>query len=382
MAEAQAKASVDGRDGGDAYIHLLFPLLRRGDRFAAVSEAPRDAVIGQLGLAGRLNHATHGRELVDVVPCAAERTPSSDADAPTPPDDLAADDIVLLWSGGFNTWCDVDTLLAALEGAFAAVPKLRLVVTGGAIRGHDETTWERFRSRVDPASSRLVLKGALPTAELRRYQQRADLALVTEKPLYERRLGASARMAEWLALGLPFLSSDTSEIARAARDVGAAMTYPVGDADALVRRIVELAEDPPRRRRMADAGRAYAARELTYAATAAPLGRWVANAERAADAAPPGAPELLVQRQELDQARGELDRVRGEIDKLRRQCEVDSRTLHEVRAHLDERTREADTLREQYHGIRRELGEIHRSRMWKWWMRYLATRGWLKRPFA
>ena len=59
MAEAQAKALVDG--GGEhvvAYLRLLSPLLARGDAFSAVSDRQRWALLGQLGVAGRLGHGT------------------------------------------------------------------------------------------------------------------------------------------------------------------------------------------------------------------------------------------------------------------------------------------------------------------------------------
>ncbi len=49
-------------------------------------------------------------------------------------------DFVVLWSGGYNTWTDVDTLFAGLIKAMKEEPRLRFVSIGGAIPGRDEQT--------------------------------------------------------------------------------------------------------------------------------------------------------------------------------------------------------------------------------------------------
>ncbi len=367
MAEAQAKAAIDGTSSrlaphrGDmlAYFYLMSSLLARGDAFAAVSERQRHAVIGQLGLFGRLNRATSGQELVHTVPCALwqgqrDNTASSDVEDQGPLEDVGPEDFVVLWSGGFNTWCDVDALFEALELAIAEAPTIRFVSTGGEISGHDEDSYGRFVARVEGSArrSRFLLKGRLPAAEAERYLARADLGVVTEKAVYERFLGSSARVVQWLGRGLPFVCAEVSELGATLAAEDLALTYEPGDVRGLARRIVEAAADPDRLRRLGERGRAFAERRWTFERTTRPLRQWVEDAERLADAGEPG---------------------------LRPFVEIHTAKLEERIAALEDRLerRERD-----YHRVRGELGEIHLSRFWRWWMTLLDWRRALLKPFG
>ncbi len=349
MAEAQAKAAVDGDDDFGAYTELLWSLVERGDAFAAVSDRQRWAVVGQLGFFGRLNRATIGRQLVYTIPCATEGF--AEMSSAVAPADLDDDDFVVLWSGGFNTWCDMDTLFPALEKALAAEAAIKFVATGGPIEGHDDETYRDFVRRVKASElrDRLLLKGRLPAAEADGYLARADLGVVTEKPIYERSLGSSARLARWLAQGLPFVCADVSELARIVAENGLGLTYPAGDSDALASRILEAAADPGLRQRLGEAGRRYAEREWSYERTTRPLVDWVERAQR---------PD---------------DRDRPE---MRSRLASPSR-----RAELEVLERRYLRLEKDYHDLRHELGEIHESKMWTWWMGYLDARRFLRRPF-
>ncbi len=338
-----------------AYFHLMWTLLERGDAFAAVSGRQHHAVIGQLGFFGRLNRATQGLELVHTVPCALWQGPGSVAGrSAEPPADVAADDFVVLWSGGFNTWCDVDTLFQALEQAMAVNPAIRFVSTGGEIAGHDEDSYRRFIALVEASElrSRFVLKGRLPAAEADRYLARADLGVVTERPVYERFLGSSARMVNWLGRGLPFVCAEVSELGTTLAAGGFALTYAPGDAGALARRIVAAAADPDRLRRLGERGRKFARRQYSFERTTRPLREWVERAERLPDA---GVPQL------------------------RPFVEVHCRNLEARIRDLEQRL---DRREEDYHRVRRELGEIHQSKAWRWWMKYLEWRRVLLRPFG
>ena len=66
---------------------------------------------------------------------------------------IDADAFVLLWSGSFNTWCDVDTLFTGIERAMERLPSLVFLSTGGEVRGHDEVRTRTFaRSSREPPS--------------------------------------------------------------------------------------------------------------------------------------------------------------------------------------------------------------------------------------
>ena len=50
------------------------------------------------------------------------------------------DAFVVLWSGGYNVWSDIETLLQGLEKAMDEQPSIHFLSTGGAISGHDDAT--------------------------------------------------------------------------------------------------------------------------------------------------------------------------------------------------------------------------------------------------
>jgi len=101
-------------------IGRAITLVENGDVFSVVSGRQHDAALGQLGLLGRLNRRTAGHEMVHVIPCGIDggSNPPDDSDSSDPgPATLPFDAFVVLWSGGFNTWCDVPTLASGIEAA-------------------------------------------------------------------------------------------------------------------------------------------------------------------------------------------------------------------------------------------------------------------------
>ena len=147
MAEAQAKAVVHGHDASlSRFWSTLQPVLHYADRFSAVSNAQADALLGQLGLAGRLTAGNAGTQMVHVIPCAAERPTDAMQDARDAIVDRNA--FVVGWNGSFNTWCDVTTLFSGLEQAMARDPRIVFLATGGVVEGHDVATYARFVSLV------------------------------------------------------------------------------------------------------------------------------------------------------------------------------------------------------------------------------------------
>lgn len=295
MSEAQAKDSAQPEsENGDhltAYWQLMHELLRRGDRFSAVSDRQRYAAIGQLGIFGRLNRATAGLDLVHTIPVAVAAPPSGTSseldrvDLPELPTGFD-DGFLILWSGGFNTWCDVETLMDGLETAMAQDDRLRFVATGGAIKGHDPLTYKALEKRLEdsPMAQRFALLGCLPKEQADRLQARADLLIVTERPLYERELGSSGRLLGWLADGRRCLCTEQSELGAEVRREGLGLTYTTGDAGSLAERILWAADHPEELETYAATAARYVRDTYSSARTAEPLVRWIEDeARRAGD---------------------------------------------------------------------------------------------------
>ncbi len=277
MAEAQAKALVVGDDGVIVrFRQMLLPVLERADRFSCVSERQRWALLGQLGLAGRLSCATAADDLVSVVPCAAEASCASGKSPIRRGVEFAADVFLVVWTGTFNTWCDVETLFAGLERAMQREPCLRFAATGGGVAGHDETTFARFERLVagSPHRDRYFLLGWVERDELCGLLAEADVGIVVERDLPERYLGSENRAVEWAAAGLACVTTGLSEFGAGMVDRGMAFGVPPGDSKALADMLCRLATERLRVQRAGAACAEEAARRLTPERTAASLVRW------------------------------------------------------------------------------------------------------------
>lgn len=388
LAEGQSREAVyPGLASFGAYAGQVAPLLRRGDAFSSVSRRQRLALIGQLGLAGRLRGAAAGHEFVRVLPCAAEEeAPAASLQSGAAADGMPDGAMVVFWSGGFNTWCDVPTLVAGLELAMDERPEMIFVATGGEIQGHDDRTAADFRARVAASrhAGRFRLLGQVPREEADAWLRRADLALITEKRIYERELGSSGRISGWLAAGRAILCSSCSELAAEMERQGLLMTYAAGDAEDLGRRLVAAAQSPEKLDQLAARAAEHARRHLTYAATTAPLRAWAQQPRRA----PREAAENEAVRSRSFLVRAEvlpleilLDERAAAIETLERserELLAEVRTLEGRRDELEERQahleQELEASQESFHRLRGELGQIHQSRMWRIWMAYIGAR--------
>lgn len=389
MAEGQAREAIYPQEESfGAYCRLVAPLLARGDVFSAVSRRQRLTLIGQLGLAGRLDGDAAGQELVHVIPCAAEPTGAGAEDAPLPRVRFDEQAFLVFWSGGFNTWCDVPTLITGVEAAMDACPEMRFVATGGAIAGHDDRTAETFRDAVAASrhAERFTFLGPVAREEAEAWLRRADLALITEKRLYERELGSSGRVTAWLAAGKTILCSGFSELAQDLAHAGLIYTYEAEDADDLRRRLLEAAASPERRQELAQRAREYALEHLSYPVTTAPLRAWArtfSNAPKPPRASPFLLPEER-ERQEraLQEKTTEIERLQqnfSELAELTERLRQEQQRAAEKERHL---VATLDAATDKYHEMRAEIGKIHQSRMWRFWTAYAGLRQKLGRLFG
>jgi hypothetical protein len=286
MAEAQALAAAIGRDWPVAHAWgLLAPVLRTCDRLSVVSELQRWAAIGELGAVGRLTAETCGHELVSVIPCALvppeERAPKTvDPAAHVARGALVPEDAFLvLWSGGFNVWSDVATLVAGVGAAMRGDARIHFLSTGGAIPGVDTTTYARFEALVarSPHRDRFHLAGWVRAGRVASYVADADLGVVAERPTYDGMLGSKNRIVQWMGAGLPVACSRVGPLADKLRERELGLTFPPADAAALAAHLLWAADHPDDLERMSARAREYAFSELGFAATTRPLTDWAAD---------------------------------------------------------------------------------------------------------
>jgi glycosyltransferase involved in cell wall biosynthesis len=287
FAEVQAKTPfVQANDEIEFFHQTLTRVLLRGDRFSSVSEIQRGAAIGQLGLMGRLNGYTLGEELVWTIPCAMngkvtpiEREPLLRHKV------VAPNDFLILCSGGFNTWTDVDTLFECIEMAMGKDRSIHCVVTGGEITGHHEDGFTRFKSLISksPYESRFHLLGWLQNQDVDQVTLECDLGINIDLPIYESVLGSRNRMLFWLQCGLPIVTTVTTEISRILVESDYAMGTDPGNTKGLAKLIVKASQDREALQDRAIKAKRFAYEYLTFEETVQPLLYWARNPAKAKD---------------------------------------------------------------------------------------------------
>jgi glycosyltransferase involved in cell wall biosynthesis len=287
MAEAQAKSALDGHGDTIPYFwSLVEAVIGWADRISVVSERQKWAAVGELGATGRLSFRTIGHDFVSVLPCAL--LPATSGDHPPAPHrrSHAGEPFQVLWSGSYNTWSDVRTLVTGLERAMERDTRVRFVSTGGEIPGHDESTYGELIERVGSSrfADRFDLRGWLIADELPAVVAGADLGVLTEKPIYEGILGSKNRVVQWMSSGLAVAYNQIGDLGDLLERRQLGLTFPVGDADALAERISWAAEHPLELAAMADDARRFAQEHLTFEATTRELVAWAAKPTFAPDA--------------------------------------------------------------------------------------------------
>jgi glycosyltransferase involved in cell wall biosynthesis len=246
MTEAQAKAAVyEDDDYLDHFFGMELDMLAHGDVFSSCCEPQTWAMLGELGLMGRLNAATNDRLLVESVPVGVSDEEYQPTGRAFRGIDVPADAFVVLWSGGYNTWTDVETMYAGLEYAMERRDNLHFVSTGGMIDGHDEITYPRMLELVDGSRfrSRFHLRGWIPREEVPNYYLEADLGINCEKPILEVTFGSKQRILDWSRAALPCISSRLTELSRVVEREQVGLVFECGDSAELGRRLVEAAGD-------------------------------------------------------------------------------------------------------------------------------------------
>ncbi|MCX6576986.1 MAG: glycosyltransferase [Candidatus Aminicenantes bacterium] len=278
LAEAQAKAAVYDDDFYPAFWRRLeIMTLKRADIFSTVSIPQKYAVIGELGLLGRLNKHTLNYDFVRVIPICLDDEPFSHSKIVLRNKLVHEDDFVILWCGGYNTWTDVETLFDGLVKAMAKNRKIKFVSTGGAIERHDEMTFSRFINKVKQSrfSEKFIFSGWIPTQDVGNYYLESDVGINVDRFSYEALLGARNRLNEMMKASLPIITTKIAEISGLVEKKELGITYPIGDSDALAGAILSLADDPARLKRYKENLANYSLQELSYKTLMHPLREWV-----------------------------------------------------------------------------------------------------------
>jgi len=246
MAEAQAKAFVFD---DNSYLYHFFNMeskvLSKADIFSTVSEAQGFSLIGELAVWGRLNKESLGYRFIRVIPAMGDKEQFTHTKNVIRGIFADNSNFVILYSGGYNTWTDIETLFFGLEIAMKNNPKIIFVSTGGKIEGHDEYTYEKFENLINSSDvkDRFHLCGWVPHEDLPNYYFESDLGINSDKYTYEALLGSRTRVLDWMKASLPFISTPLSEITIYLIKKGMAYSFQSGKPEDLAEKLLHIASN-------------------------------------------------------------------------------------------------------------------------------------------
>lgn len=288
MAEAQAKAALESENWPiPRWWRMVHPVISRADKISVVSDRQRYAAIGELGAIGRLTGETCGYEFTAVIPCGLVEEPAllpvvepAARGAAVP-----ANAFIVLWSGGYNVWSDVETLFAGLELAMEEVPNLYFVSTGGAIDGHDSATYARFGELIAGSRfrDRFHLAGWVKRELVPRFVAEADVGVLTDRPMVEGVLGSKNRVVQWMAAGLPSVYNRVGDIGDYLAERRVGLTFPIGDAAALAGQLIWAARHDEELAAMTARAREACLADFSFATTTSALRDWMRAPSQAPD---------------------------------------------------------------------------------------------------
>ncbi|MEI7615615.1 MAG: glycosyltransferase, partial [Actinomycetota bacterium] len=281
MAEAQARAFMDASD--DCLFHYWnseFNILTSADIFSCVSGRQSHALTGELGASGRLNMFTSGYDFSRVIPCGM------------PDDDfihekkvlrgfrgIKDDDFVVLWTGGYNTWTDTDTLYAGLIKAMSKNSKIKFVSTGGEIPEQDIKTYPHFLGLINSGDfkSNFIMNGWIDGRDVPNYYFEADIGVNIDKDIYEVRLGSKNRILDWMRAGLCVLSSNVCELTEIMETQKKGYTFKAHDTEDLARKLIYLSENKSEAVSTGQKGKIYGRQYFNFKSTMQEALKWVEN---------------------------------------------------------------------------------------------------------
>ena len=283
MAEGQTRAY---RDQDDSFLSHFWrderDVARRADRFSTVTQNQKFALLGELAALGRLNQYTFDYPFADVIenavnpmflPTRKQEHESQDIRGGKIPQNA----FIVLWSGGYNTWTNVDLLYNALMKAMEKNDQIYFLSTGGSIDGHDEKSYVKFHRLVaaSPLRKRFVLLGWIEAEYLAPLYSECDIGINVDDINYETLFGARNRITNMLASGLPVVTTLGTEISKTIQAESLGKTVPLNDPEALASAILQLAQNRDELTEMAKQAKDFAIQKYSYDHTTKPMREWI-----------------------------------------------------------------------------------------------------------
>jgi glycosyltransferase involved in cell wall biosynthesis len=290
-------------------VRALNDQLGRADLVLCASARQRSLWLGHLAAIGRVNPLTYDASpelagLLSVVPFGTSASPAPAVGRAelvgTAVPGLTDGDLLLIWGGGLYPWFDADVLLDAMARLASSHPQVKLLFLGTRhpIAPDAETpvvAGLKARATADGTLGRTVFfhDGWVPYDLRHAWLGAADVGVSTHHPHLETEFSYRTRVVDYLAAGLPVVTTDGDALADLVRASGCGVVVPPHDVDALTDALAGLAGDPDRRRDQSVRA-SVEARRLDWDTVAAPLADFCRAPRRAPDLVAPAETRALL----------------------------------------------------------------------------------------
>ena len=233
---------------------VLNDQLSRGDYFICASERQRHFYLGQLSALGRVNPANYADDpdftgLISVVPFGLEHEPPAHTRQVLKGvhPGIAADDKLLLWSGGLYNWFDPLTLIRAVAQLAETHPEVKLYFLGTK-HPHPGVPEMKIVSDSRALAADLGVTDQnvffnsdwVEYADRGNYLAEADLGVSTHHTHIETTFSFRTRILDYLWASLPMVVTEGDHFAELVQQRGLGRVVRANDVTALASAIEEM----------------------------------------------------------------------------------------------------------------------------------------------
>lgn len=282
---AHTRKSNRGLEISPEYLKLIS---RHADKYSTCSNPQKFAMVGQLGMASRLNGYTMGYEFVHpILPGASSKHADVTPEVIVRGNSILQDAFIVLWAGGYNVWTDVDTLFQALDQAMGMDPRIHYVSAGAGVKLTNNNSYERFLKMIANSRhrDRFHMLGWQPSSVVPGLYRQADVGVNLDAFHYETQLGTRTRLVEMMHYGLPVITTLGCELSYIVESQGLGLTFPIGDAKTFANHILTLAKDRSLQQKLAAQAERYTNNQLSFQTTTQLFQEWANNPAFAPDRA-------------------------------------------------------------------------------------------------
>ncbi|MCK4667540.1 glycosyltransferase [Candidatus Dependentiae bacterium] len=262
VCEFQLKAAAEKDDYYVwQFLEIEYTITTKADKFSVVSLPQKFELIGELASINRVSHLNIFYDFVSVIQNPIISGEYKHNKQVLRKKLVAEEDFVVLWTGGYNYWTDIDFLYKGLSSAMEVNPKIKFVSLGGAIPGHNNQTFNKFKQLVNNSMLRknFIFPGWVETTNVPNYYFESDIGINIDSYSYETLTGGRNRLNDMMKAGLPVLTTLGTSISQIIKEYNLGFTISIGDQDSFRNRILELSNTPIQQlKSMGAKGRDYA----------------------------------------------------------------------------------------------------------------------------